>query len=244
MLGRAVVREQGAFLQRRAAKHGELFTAHQLQKRFIMPNIGRMLPPEQPIEEFHNNYFNRWHPDNRPETFNILDAHVAPSGVPIDNAPNLQEWRASLEKRGKKDPFWYLSPAERNDYVDNTRNVSPFAGLGNNCRYNSEISAFYGRTGGDTTSKGGRFLLAISHYTDPKLWAWIPYIMYNNNVAVFGRWGFLVPFALFLGICQQYYICIDLREGRAEEKDFYFSRVSKDFKKGLNWEQKICGHRE
>ncbi|CAD7959091.1 unnamed protein product [Amoebophrya sp. A25] len=154
-LNPAVLRTQG--LRRQAMR--ALPIGGQTRNTTCMSNCGRYLP-DSPVPVFYNSYFDRGHPDNRAETYQMLDAHVAPHSVAIlDDQPTLQEWRAQLEKEGKRDPFWYMTPEERSDYCDATREYA-IQSTYHGARYSSEnVAAFYGRAGGDVTSRWARILL-------------------------------------------------------------------------------------
>jgi len=209
-----------------------------------MANLGRYLE-DTPVDKFYNDYFDRQHPHNRPETFAILDNHVAPNGVPIDeSAPNLEQWRAQLKAKGMEDPFHWMTAEERCEYIDNTREYTITHALPHDCRYNSDIAGFYGRSGGDVTSRGARFLLAVKPWMEVKWVSWIPMLLFNNKISMFGRWTGWQLLILTYGLIQMYVMVIWPREGRDREKKFYFGRVNKSYKQGINWDQKIATHRD
>ncbi|CAD7937161.1 unnamed protein product [Amoebophrya sp. A120] len=231
----------GRVLARRACGHAQ---TQQVRNTGIMANLGRYMG-ESNYTDYYNNYFDRTHIHNRPETFQILDNHVMPQGVPIDEtAPNLEQWRKQLEAEGKQDPFWWMSAEERCEFMDNTREYCPTHALPHDCRYSADVTGFYGRSGGDVTSPGARFLLAIKPWAEMKWFAWIPLVFGNNKISMFGRWTGWQLLILSYGMVQMYVMIIWPREGREREKKFYFSRVNKSYKQGVNYDQKVATHRE
>lgn len=153
--------------------------------------------------------------------------------IPVEDAPDLETWRKEQEKAGTPDPFGMLSAAERNAWVDDSinRHHNPTCTSPMGFRYGPKYpyNGAYGRYNVHDWPKMFPAIPGFSLSTRTVL-ACHPEIVRRESI------GFIA--VLFVAVINNW-LWATRDKQHAQIKEYYLSRGSADYTKGVNFGRKI-----
>lgn len=152
----------------------------------------------------------------------------------VDDAPDLATWRKQQEEAGTPDPFWMLTPKERNAWVDDieNRHYNPTMSTPMGFRYSPKhpYSGAYGRFDwhdwpDNPLTSGFTFEL-----TSRRLLYHHPEVIKRESIG----WLWILTVAVYWN-----YTYAEEDRERQETKAYYLSRGSADHAAGVNFGRQV-----